>query len=145
MECGMNELRSQLSQRDEHKATLMESRMRQCQKLSVAGLISVKKKIQVNCARAHGYLTRPSEQVFYSQQTRHKLFGTRKRIAAQFGNHVEKSGLAESFHWLGLVDRRKSNYLETCVHHAADAEQQVAASVTEVGAESDVCIHVWGV
>src|SRR5712664_1384689 len=120
----MNELGSYFSQRHEYKAALMESRMRQCQKLCVAGLIPVKEKIQVNCARAHGYLTRPFEQVLYSQQSRHKLFGTGKRIAAQFDNHVEKSGLRESFHWLGLVDTRKSNHFKTGVHHAAEAEQQ---------------------
>jgi len=63
----MNELGSYFSQWHEYKAAPMESRMGQCQKLCVTGLISAKEKIQVNCARAHGYLTGPSEQVFYSQ------------------------------------------------------------------------------
>ena len=44
----MNELGSYFSQGHEYKAAPMESRMRQRQKLCVAGLISVKKKIQVN-------------------------------------------------------------------------------------------------
>src|SRR5207244_12041462 len=101
---------------------------------------SVTETIQVTCARAHGYLTRPSEQLFYSQQARHELFRARKRIAAQFRNHVEKSGLGESLHCLGFINTRKSNYFETCVHHAADAEQKIARSVAKIGAQSDVGI-----
>src|SRR5687767_7981552 len=107
----MHELWRKFSQWDEDKATPMKSRMRQRQKLCVADLISVKEKIQVNCARRHRYFALSSEGVVDLRQTRHYFVRRRQRITAQLRNHVEKGGLRNSFCRLSLVDSGEARNL----------------------------------
>ena len=132
VERGMNELGSKLGQGYEHKPALMQSRMRQRQESSFAGGVAIKKKIQVDYARALCQVARSSQRVLHLQQPRHDFLGSRKRVAAQLGNHIEKQRLRESFHWFSFKDLLDTTYLESCLKHAADAEQQIAGAVTKI-------------
>ena len=97
----------------------------------VAGRVSLGVEFDLR-NRMYEHLQSLELAFFHSQQTGHNFFRTWKILAVQFGNHIKKTRLGESFHWFGFVDSRESSYFQTFVHHAADSHQQISRAVAEV-------------
>ncbi len=134
----MDEVRNQFIERHENEAALVQPRMRQREKLGFTTFIFANQQVEIDGARTHVNVARPSQRVLDSQQSRQYLFGRRKRRTAQLGYHVQKLRLVLVFDRLCFVDVREANHVESRIEHSAHREQQVSGAVAEVRTESDV-------
>src|SRR5207244_9099909 len=100
--------------------------------LRFAYFVAIEQQIEIDCTRALCQVACATEGVFHLQQSRHYFFWRRKRIAAELGNHVQKSWLRGSFHRLSFINLRKPDHFKSSVEHSADAQQQISSAVAEI-------------
>lgn len=130
---GMNEIWRYLGQGNEHEFALMQSRMRQRQKIRLDLFDAEKKEVEVDRSRHFKRFVTASEKVFDPQKPGQHL-GRAHVADPDFGDHVQKVGVAIDADRLGFVDCGELIDDKARFQHPADSEQEVTGAVAEIRA-----------